>query len=217
MTRRPGRLVVVTGTGTEVGKTWFAAATLAELRALGASVAARKPVQSFDPGMGATDAEVLASATGEDSEVVCPPHRSLAVAMAPPMAADALGAPDFTIAELAAELHWPPGTDVGMVEGVGGPRSPLAADGDTVDLVATVDPELVVLVADAGLGAVNAVLLAAAPFAGRELVTALNRFDADDDLHRRNRRWLVERARVEVVTEPAALAARVLPRRTVEA
>ena len=216
MTRRPGRLVVVTGTGTEVGKTWFAAATLAELRALGATVAARKPVQSFEPGAGATDAEVLASATGEDPDAVCPPHRSLAVAMAPPMAADALGAPGFTIADLA-ELHWPPATDLGLVEGVGGPRSPLAADGDTVDLVAALDPELVVLVADAGLGAVNAVLLAAAPFAGRSLVTALNRFDADDDLHRRNREWLVERARVDVVTNPRALAARVLPRRSVEA
>jgi dethiobiotin synthetase len=217
VTRRPARLVVVTGTGTEVGKTWFAAATLAELRALGASVAARKPVQSFEAGTGATDAELLASATGEDPAQVCPPHRSLALAMAPPMAADALGAPDFTIAELAAEVHWPPDTDVGMVEGVGGPRSPLAADGDTVDLVAALEPELVVLVADAGLGAVNAVLLAAAPFAGRDLVTALNRFDAADDVHRRNCSWLIERGRVDVVTDPRTLAARVQPRRTVEA
>lgn len=208
MTRRPARLVVVTGTATEVGKTWFAAATLAALRRDGFAVAARKPVQSFEPGTGATDAEVLAAATGEPSEEVCPPHRSLAVAMAPPMAAAALGAPPFTIAELAAEVRWAPGTDVGMVEGVGGPRSPLAADGDTVELAAVLDPDVVVLVADAGLGAINAVRLAAAPFAGRTLVAALNRYDPDDELHRRNREWLTRRVGVEVVTSPAVLAPR---------
>lgn len=214
---RPARVVVVTGTATEVGKTWFAAATLAELRALGVSVAARKPVQSFEPGTGATDAEVLAGATGEDPDEVCPPHRSLALPMAPPMAADALGAATFTIADLVAELRWPPATDLGIVEGVGGPRSPLAADGDTVDLVAALDPDLVVVVADAGLGAINAVLLATAPFVGREIVAALNRFDVDDDLHRRNRDWLVERGRVDVVTDARSLARRVRPRRSVEA
>jgi dethiobiotin synthetase len=208
VTRRPARLVVVTGTATEVGKTWFAAATLAELRARGATVAARKPVQSFEPGAGLTDAEVLAGATGEDPEEVCPPHRSLATPMAPPMAAAVLGTPRFTIADLTRELRWPPATDVGVVEGVGGPRSPLADDGDTVDLVSALDPDVVVVVADAGLGAINAVLLATAPFSGRAVVAALNRFDRDDDLHRRNRAWLTERGRVDVVTDPGTLSVR---------
>ncbi|HEX6310508.1 MAG TPA: dethiobiotin synthase [Acidimicrobiia bacterium] len=208
MTARPGRVVVVTGTATEVGKTWFAAATVTELRRLGATVAARKPVQSFEPGTGATDAEVLAAASGEDADEVCAPARSLPVAMAPPMAADVLGLPRFTVAQLAGDLRWPPAVDVGLVEGVGGPRSPLAADGDTVDLVATVDPDLVVLVADAGLGVINAVRLAQAPFTPRAVLVALNRFAAADDLHRRNRDWLVERAGVDLVTSPAALAAR---------
>jgi dethiobiotin synthetase len=205
---RPARLVVVTGTATEVGKTWFAAATLRKLRAAGAAVAARKPVQSFEPGTGATDAELLAEATGEAPDEVCPPHRSLGAAMAPPMAAEALDLPRFTIADLAGEIRWPPAIDVGIVETVGGPRSPLAADGDTVDLVAALAPDLVVLVADAGLGVINAALLAAAPFDGRALLTALNRYDAGDDLHRRNREWLTERARLDVVTAPGTLAAR---------
>ncbi len=133
MTARPARLVLVTGTGTEVGKTWFAAATIMALRERGIRVAARKPVQSFEPGAGPTDAEVLAAATGEIPDQVCPPHRSLPVPMAPPMAADALGRPAFTVAELGHEIEWPDDVDVGLVEGVGGPRSPLAADGDTVD------------------------------------------------------------------------------------
>jgi dethiobiotin synthetase len=219
VTHRPACLVVVTGTATEVGKTWFAAATLAELRARGAAVAARKPVQSFEPGTGATDGQVLAAATGEDPEEVCPPHRSLAVPMAPPMAAAVLGAPRFTIADLTRELRWPRATDVGIVEGVGGPRSPLADDGDTVDLASALDPDVVLVVADAGLGAINAVRLAVAPFSGRAVIAALNRFDGDDDLHCRNRTWLTDRADVDVVTDPGALAVRLTTggRRSVDA
>ncbi len=68
MRPRPAGLVVVTGTGTGVGKTWFAAVTLGLLRSRGTAVAARKPVQSFDPDERPRDADVLAAATGEDSD-----------------------------------------------------------------------------------------------------------------------------------------------------
>jgi dethiobiotin synthetase len=208
VTVRPARLVVVTGTGTAVGKTWFSAATLARLRDHGVRVAARKPVQSFEPGAGPTDAEVLAAATGEHPDEVCPPHRSLGVAMAPPMAADVLGQPAFTVADLVTDVQWRGGVDVGLVEGVGGPRSPVASDGDTVDLVAALRPDTVVVVADTGLGAINAVRLSVAPFDGGEVVVALNRFDAGDDLHRRNREWLCDRAGIEVLVTPDGLATR---------
>jgi dethiobiotin synthetase len=205
---RPARLVVVTGTGTEIGKTWFSAATLARLRDRGVRVAARKPVQSFEPGAGPTDADVLAGATGEHPDEVCRPSRSLSVPMAPPMAADALGLPPFAVADLAREVQWPDRIDVGLVEAVGGPRSPLAADGDTVDLVAALAPDVVVIVAEAGLGVINAVRLSVAPFDGRQVVVALNRYDGTDDLHLRNRGWLSDRAGVEVVVAPDALATR---------
>ena len=50
-------LVVCTGTATEIGKTWVGAAVLSHLRAAGTTVAARKPVQSFDSDdTGPTDA-----------------------------------------------------------------------------------------------------------------------------------------------------------------
>jgi dethiobiotin synthetase len=208
VSERPRLLVLVTGTATEIGKTWFSAATAHALRARGLQVAARKPVQSGDEGS-ATDAELLAAATDADPARVCPAHRTYAIAWAPPMAADELGLPPFTIHDLVAETTWDPGTDVGLVEGVGGPRSPLAFDGDTVDLAHALDPDLVVLVADAGLGTVNAVRLSAGAFAGRPLVVALNRFGRDP-LHERNRHHLSAVDRLDVVTSPAELAERLV-------
>ena len=204
------KLVYCVGTATEVGKTWVGAATLTELRRRGASVAARKPVQSFDPADdGPLDAEALATATGERPEDVCPRERTYDVPMAPPMAAAALGRPCPTLAELVAALDRPP-VDVLWVEGVGGPRSPIAADADGVDLAATLRPDVVVLVADAGLGTINAVALARAPFVelGIEPIVVLNRYDETDDLHRRNHAWLVEQLRFDVVTSAQELTDR---------
>jgi len=188
------------GTGTGVGKTWVAARILGRLRGQGVAVAARKPVQSFTPCDDTTDAAVLASATGEDAETVCPRHRWYAMAMAPPMAAAFLAQAAFTLAELVHETRWPDGVEVGLVETVGGPRSPLASDADSAALAAALEPDLLVLVAPAGLGAINDVRLSAAALAGIDapLFVILNRFDGGD-LHDRNRRWL-ERDGYQVVT-----------------
>lgn len=216
---RPRRLVVVAGVGTEVGKTRVAAALAARLVAEGWRVAARKPAQSGEPPDEAAaldDASVLAAATGEAPPVVCPPHRRYSVPMAPPMAAEALGQPVPTIAELAAEVaaSWPPlAVDVGLVELAGGVASPHGADGDGAELAAAIGPDAVVVVADAGLGTINAVRLSAeriAGVAGLAPIVVLNRFDDGDDLHRRNRRWLADRDGYDVVVGVAGLAERVL-------
>lgn len=202
---------LVTGTGTEVGKTWWGRATLDLLRADGVRVAARKPAQSYEPDeLGSTDAELLAAATGEDPETVCPKHRWYPVAMAPPMAADVLGLPAFTIGDLAGELAPASDAAVTLVEGAGGPCSPLAADGDSVSLGRALEVDTVVLVAPAGLGTINAVRLSAAPFdpgapGAARLLVCLNHFDGDDDLHRRNHGWLAA-AGFHLVTDPAELA-----------
>jgi dethiobiotin synthetase len=202
---------LVTGTATEIGKTWWSRATLDLLRADGVTVAARKPAQSYAPEeLGDTDAELLGRASGEDPETVCPPHRWYAVPMAPPMAADVLGRPRFTIADLASEIAPAPDAAVTLVEGAGGPCSPLAADGDSVSLGRALAVDTVVLVAPASLGTINAVRLSAAPFApGAEgsprLLVALNRFDGEDDLHRRNHGWLANDG-FHLVTDPAELA-----------
>jgi dethiobiotin synthetase len=214
VTARPACVVFVSGTGTAVGKTWVAAAVLARLRDHGVAVAARKPAQSFDAddaGTGATDADVLAAATRESPHEVCPPHRWYARALAPPMAADALGAPPFTVTDLLAELRWPDGADLGLVEGAGGPRSPIAADGDNVALSDAIAPDQVLLVADAELGAINAVRMSVEAFAGAPLLVVLNRYDAANPVHRANRDWLAGRDGFDVVDGPDAAAVRLRP------
>lgn len=205
---RPEQLVVALGTATEVGKTRVGAAVLAELRRRGVAVAARKPVQSLAPADGPADAEVLAAATGEPVGEVCPPHRWYEEAMAPPMAADAMGREPFTVADLVGELRWPDGAVVGWVETVGGPRSPIAADGDSAALAAALAPDLTVLVAHAGLGVINAVRLCVAAL-DRPPIVVLNRYDGSD-LHLRNRRWL-EADGLDVLVAPSDLAVRLVP------
>jgi len=213
---RPRTLVAVAGTGTAVGKTWVAARVVAALRSEGWCVSARKPAQSFDPSdAGATDAELLGAASGEPPERVCPRERWYVRAMAPPMAAEALARPPFGIADLAREIEssWPrPRADVGLVELAGGPRSPLAADGDGVDLVRALAPDLVLLVADAGLGTLNAVRLAVDALANGALLVHLNRYDATNELHRRNRDWLAAHTRLALHVEPAALVVTLVAR-----
>ena len=204
---RPEGLVVVLGTGTGVGKTWVAAEVAARLKAGGTTVAARKPVQSFAPCDDGTDADVLAVATGEAAGDVCPPHRWYAMAMAPPIAAAFLGVEPPALDDLVAELRWPPEqVTVGILETVGGPRSPLAGDADSAELAAAVGADVAVLVTHAGLGAINAVRLCA-PAVPRPLVVFLNHFDGGD-VHDRNRRWLQAEG-FDVVVDVAELARRV--------
>jgi dethiobiotin synthetase len=204
---RPHRIVAVVGTGTDIGKTWVAACLLTSLRAAGGHVAARKPAQSFGPedDPAGLDAAVLGAATGELAAEVCPPHRWYEVPMAPPMAAEVLGRPAFTIRDLVGELRWPAdAADVGLVETAGGVRSPLATDGDCLDYCAALGPDLMVLVADAGLGTLNSVRLSSEALAplGVPTVVALNRFDVESDLHRRNLEWLREADQRRVVVFP---------------
>ena len=203
-------LVACVGTDTDIGKTWVGAAVLSTLRTSGTTVAARKPVQSYDSAdAGPTDADVLAAATGEHPNDVCPEHRWYAAALAPPMAAAVLVRPVFSVADLVAELRWhPPEPEVRWVETVGGVRSPIAFDGDSADLCAALEPDLVVLVADAGLGTINAVRLSATALEPWPLVVYLNQWNGEQ-LHELNRAWLTDRDGFEVVVDVQALGRRI--------
>ncbi len=202
--------IVITGSSTEVGKTWVGVALAQALRDEGVRVAARKPVQSHAPGDRDTDARLLAGATGEDPDFVCHPSRGYPLALAPPIAARRLGADIPTIAEMAAELRLVE-AEVLLVEGAGGPRSPLARDGDTADLITALEPETVVLVVDAALGLINAVLTSASA-AGGDPVVFLNRFDASNEVHSTSLEWLQAHEPLRIETTINGLTAAILPR-----
>jgi dethiobiotin synthetase len=197
---RPARLIAVVGTRTDVGKTWVSQALLLQWRARGLKVAARKPVQSFDDDADVTDAERLAEASGEDPCVVCPKHRWYERAMAPPMAADVLNRPRIALDELFGELTWPSRADVGVVETAGGIWSPVAHDGASIDFVRRMDPDEVLLVADAGLNTINAIKLSMHLLDPRRTRVFLNRFDATERLHYLNAEWLAQNEKLTIVT-----------------
>ncbi len=135
--------------------------------------------------------------------------------MAPPMAADVLGRPRIEIDDLAAEVRgsWgSPTPALGLVELAGGVRSPLAHDGDGVDMITALEPSDVLLVADAGLGTINAVLssmdslVAITGADAARIVVHLNHYEDSNDLHRRNRQWLADAGVQELTTEVDRLA-----------
>ena len=200
MTIRPAVVVAVVGVATDVGKTWVATAVLTRLEAAGMRVAARKPVQSFEANTGMTDADFLAAATGEDPTTVCPTHRWYPLAMAPPIAARRLGLGPIAVHDLVAELAWPSAIQIGVIETVGGARSPMADDADSATFVRSVVADHVLLVANAGLGAINAVRLCATALEATPFTVVLNRFDRDDAVHETNRAWLADRDGFSVVT-----------------
>ena len=185
---------------------------LRDLRAAGLRVAARKPAQSFDPDdpPSGRDAAVLGAATGEAPEEVCPPHRWYEIAMAPPMAAGDAGStrrsPSPTSSPNCAGRRRERGGSGRRWTGRDRRRRALAhgEDGDVVALCEALAPDVIVLVADAGLGTINAVRLTthALGTVGTPPVVVLNRFDESIDLHGRNRSWLRSLDLRPVVTIP---------------
>ena len=206
--RHPDRtsVVFVTGTGTEVGKTWAAAGLARMLKDSGRTVAACKPVQSYDPDTGGpTDAEVLAAATGQDPDAICPPDCSYPVPLAPPMAARKLQTTCPTLDEMASNCRFAATVDVGLVEGVGGLYSPIATDGHNLDLIERIQPDLVIVVASAELGGIHDTLACTLPLPSVRRAVFCNRFDPRTEVHGLNVRWLRDTG-LAVATSLAELA-----------
>jgi dethiobiotin synthetase len=153
-----GRVVVVTGTGTEVGKTIATAALAACYAAAGQRVAGVKVAQTGVTAGEPGDLDVVRT-LGRLATWLEPAR--LPEPLAPDTAARRAGVPLPSVAETAqrvVELAW--SHDVTLVEGAGGLLVRLDGDGGTVaDLAsavrtAGVDVAVVVVVA-AGLGTLN--------------------------------------------------------------
>jgi len=140
----------VVGTDTGVGKTVVTAGLVGWLRAAGVDARAVKPAQTGYPPD--DDAGFVAEACGTDDAATC--LERLEPPLAPAVAADREGVDlsydairDGCERELAD-------ASVGVVEGIGGLRVPLADGREVVDLVADLGVPAVV-VARSGLGTLN--------------------------------------------------------------
>src|SRR5262245_59561782 len=152
-------VLVVTGTGTEVGKTVTTAAVAAAAVAAGRSVAVLKPAQTgLRPDeRGYADEAARLSGAVTSRELARYPEP-----LAPATAARRAGMPPvrpYEVAEAAAKLaveH-----DLVLVEGAGGLRVRFCDEGGTVADVARLLQAPVLVVATAGLGTLNATELTA--------------------------------------------------------
>lgn len=172
----------LTGTDTEIGKTFVTCALLYRARRLGLTAAGIKPVAAGTDAAGRNeDVECIRAASDvELAEDVINPY-CFAPAIAPHLAAAEAGVRiDFArIAAACASARQR--ADLVIVEGVGGFCVPLGGDRDSADLaVALALP--VILVVGLRLGCINHALLTAEAIAARGLTLAgwvANRIDPD--------------------------------------
>ncbi|MCX8146269.1 MAG: dethiobiotin synthase [Azovibrio sp.] len=175
----------VTGTDTEVGKTYVASALLYRARQQGRAAVGIKPVAAgTGPDGRNEDVEALRAANS-----LALPERTLNTyrldpPIAPHIAAREAGV-DIRFAAIAAALaeaqaQAGPGGLV-LVEGAGGFRIPLGPDGDSADLAVALGLPLI-LVVGMRLGCLNHALLTAEAITARGLTLAgwiANRIDPD--------------------------------------
>jgi dethiobiotin synthetase len=163
-------VLVVSGTGTEIGKTVVCAAVAAGLLARGLSVAVLKPAQTGaaegEPG----DAAEIARLAGEPGALTVAELARYPEPLAPATAARRAGLPPVgpvEIAEAAAKLsavH-----DVVLVEGAGGLLVRYDEDGATLADAAGALGAAVLVVVPAGLGTLNSTALTAEALRARSL------------------------------------------------
>ena len=179
--------ILVTASDTGVGKTRVAGLIARALAARGRTQVV-KPVEAGAPGGHPHDAPAAAGDWAEPHTLV-----SLPLALAPLAA----GQGRVALGEILARLGALPAADHRVIEGAGGVGVPIDASGaDWADFAAAVAPDLVVLVVDDRLGAINQARLAhayaRAKAPGLRLGVWLNAASADPspELARSNREGL---------------------------
>lgn len=214
MARNTPRGLFITGTDTDVGKTYVTALIAWELAAMGHRVGVYKPAASGCRCEGgaliAGDAEALWRAAGRPGELerVCP--QRFAAPLAPHLAAQAEGRQlDSELLRRGVE-YWRERSDVILVEGSGGLMCPVSDDEYMADLAADFGYPLLVVARNA-LGTINhtlQTLVAATAFgAGLEVAgIVLNHTSAsggDDPSQATNRQELTARCVPPILAEVA--------------
>ncbi|GAA4891362.1 dethiobiotin synthase [Actinomycetospora straminea] len=162
------RILVVTGTGTDVGKTVVVAAIAALARAAGERVTVVKPAQT---GVAPGEDGDLAAVAGLAGPVGAVELARYPEPLAPATAARCAGTPPVMAAEVVDAVR-AQDADLVIVEGAGGL---LVRFNDLAETLADVAAGLaapVVLVASAGLGVLNTAALTAEALARRGLTLA---------------------------------------------
>ena len=148
------RVIIITGTGTGVGKTVLTALLASHLRASGRNVAALKPICSG----GRDDARKLRRALGRALTLDEINLWHFRAPLAPLLAARREYR-RVTLREVVAQVRAVSNRfETVLIEGAGGLLSPLGEDFSTRELIAALEPE-VFIVARNELGAVNQVRL----------------------------------------------------------
>jgi dethiobiotin synthetase len=159
--RRPHHGLFVTGTNTEVGKTYAAALIARSMCASGHKVGVYKPAASgcgdSPDGLISGDAVALFNAAGQPGTLhdVCP--QLFAAPLAPHLAAQAEGKEIDRDLLLAGIEVWADRCEVVLVEGAGGLLSPLGDDLYVADIALALGYPLVVVAANE-LGVINQTL-----------------------------------------------------------
>jgi dethiobiotin synthetase len=165
--------IFVTGTDTNIGKTWVSVQLIKTLKRLGYNVAPRKPVESgWNPDIKKNDAWKLAKAADKLGQLdnICPDHFTQAIS---PARAASLQNRQITIGQLVKHCRYTQkANDFVVVEGAGGFYSPLAQDGLNSDFAQALGLP-VLLVAENRLGCINQVLLSTQAIKTSSLCTTL--------------------------------------------
>ena len=159
----------ITGTDTEIGKTFVACALLHALRRTGVTAVAMKPVAAGFDGHGRNEdvERLLAASSIQPARTLVNPY-GFCAAIAPHIAAAEEGR-HIELPQIAAALTTlQTMADVVLVEGVGGFCVPLGDTRDTADLASLLALP-VILVVGMRLGCINHALLTAEAVAARGL------------------------------------------------
>jgi dethiobiotin synthetase len=162
----------ITGTDTDVGKTWVGCQIIEALQRQGHDVAPRKPVESgWHKNITQTDAWKLATAANKQQqlEIICPNRFTAPIS---PARAAVLEKRERSILQLKQQcLETLDSTQILYVEGAGGFYSPLCKDGLNADLCAALNLAIII-VAEDKLGCINHVLLTVEAIKQRDLTLA---------------------------------------------
>lgn len=170
----------ITGTDTEVGKTYFTALLVRAMRAAGIDAVGFKPVACGD--WGDVDALVAAADGVEERAAICPLHFEM-----PASPLTAAFAEERTIDPAVILSAWRTLSarhETVIVEGIGGWRVPITPDYSVADLACDLGLPVLVVVRNR-LGALNHTLLTIESIEARGLPCAglvLNNVGVPDDL-----------------------------------